>query len=244
MAFRGALSAQQIEQLARRFEAGEPLPADEFRALCAMARELLQAAPSAEVLRLALVLVSSRGALPLDSAQAQALGAAVLKAAERPLVESARAALSEARDALILGRNWIDGLERMRPGSRLGGQVVGLARSMTKTMHRHLRSTAEPLNFGMVGPLEPLDPSEPGYKDVPELAQIARRKASSALERAHEALRVGRLGILKLARFMHALGALPDTRPWDEALAQRSANAALDAAAHVAELTAYLEGRE
>ena len=244
MAFRGALSAQQIEQLARRFEAGEPLPPEEFRALCAMARELLQAAPSAELLRLALVLVSSRGAVPLEPAQAQALAAAVLKAAERPLIETARAALNEARDALILGQNWIDGLERMRPGSRLGGQVVGLARSMTKTMHRHLRSTAEPLNFGMVGPLEAIDPSELGYKEIPELAQIARRKTSTALERAHEALRVARLGILKLARFMHALGSRPDTRAWDEAMAQRSAFAASDAGAHVAELTAFLEGQE
>jgi hypothetical protein len=244
MAFHGALSAQQIEQLVRRFEAGEPLPAEEFRALCAMARELLQAAPPAEVLRLALVLVSSRGALPLDASQAQALGAAVLKAAERPLIENARAALHEARDALTLGQNWIDGLDRIRPQSRLGGQIVGLARSMTKTLHRHLRNTAEPLNFGMVGPLEALDPSEPGYKEIPELAQIARRKASSGLERAHEALRVGRLGIVKVARFTQALGAFADTRLWDEPLAQRAARAASDAGAHVAELAAFLEGRE
>jgi hypothetical protein len=209
-----------------------------------MARELLQAAPPAEVLRLALVLVSSRGVLPLDASQAQALGAAVLKSAERPLIENARTALQEAREALILGRNWIDGLERIRPQSRLGGQVVGLARSMTKTMHRHLRSTAEPLNFGIVGPLEPLDASEPGYREIPELAQLPRRKASSALERVHEALRVARQGILKVARFTHALGSFPDSRLWDEALAQRSARAASDAGAHLAEIAAFLEGGE
>jgi hypothetical protein len=240
MAFRGPLSAQQVDELARRLEAGEPIAAAEGRALCAMARELLQGAPSAEVLRLAMVLVSSRGALPLEPAQAQALGAAVLKAAEPVLLKSACAALEEARDALVLGQNWIDGLERMRSASRLGGQVIGLARSMTKTMHRHLRSTAEPLSFGMVGPLEPLDPAEPGYKDVPQLAQIARRKTAGALERAHEALRIARLGILKVARFTHALGSYPETRLWDDALAQRAADAATDAGAHVAELTAFL----
>jgi hypothetical protein len=196
------------------------------------------------VLRLAQVLASSRGAFPLEPAQAHALGAAVLKAAERPLIENARAGLSQARDALILGQNWIEGLERMRPGSRLGGQVVGLARSMTKTMHRHLRSTAEPLNFGMAGPLEPLDPLELGYKEVPELAHLRRRKCASDLERAHEALRLARLGILKVARFTHALGSSPDTRLWDESLAQRSAKSAADAGAHRADLDALLEARE
>jgi len=243
MAFRGVLSAEQIEDIARRFEAGERLTAEEFHALCGMARDLLQSAPPAEVLRLAQVVVSSRGALPLEPTQVHALAASVLKAAERPLIENARAALSEARDALILGQNWMEGLERMRPGSRLGGQVVGLARSMTKTLHRHLRSTAEPLNFGMVGPLEPLDPSELGYKEVPELGRIPRRKCASELERAHEALRLARLGILKVARFTHALGSFPDTRSWDESLAQRSASSAADAGAHVAEVRAFLEAQ-
>src|SRR5438309_5930873 len=100
MPLRGILSADQIEDIARRFEAGERLPAEEFHALCDMARDFLQAAPPAEVLRLAHVLASSGGALPLDPAQAHALGAAVLKAAERSLIENARAALSEAREAL------------------------------------------------------------------------------------------------------------------------------------------------
>jgi hypothetical protein len=244
MALRGALSAEEIERILRRLEAGER-PADaQVRALCAMARELLQAAPPAEVLRLAQVVVSSRGALPLDPAQAQALAAAVLKAAEGNLIESARAALAQARDALILGQNWIEGLERIRAGSRLGAQVVGLARSMTKTMHRHLRSTAEPLNLGMGGPLEALDPAEPGYKEVAEHARIPRRKCASELERAHEALRVARLGVLKVARFTHALGSSPDTRVWDDSLAEWAAKSVLDARAHLAEATAFLEAPE
>src|SRR5581483_4168214 len=91
--------------------------------------------------------------VPLDPAQAQALAGAVLKAAEGALVERARGALQEARDALVSGQNWIETLSRMRPGSRLGGQAVGLARSMTKNLHRQLRATGEPLGFGMAAPL-------------------------------------------------------------------------------------------
>src|SRR5205823_9406899 len=154
--------------------------------LCDMARELLQAARAQGLVRRAMVLVSARGALPMKSAQAEALGAAVLRAAQGALLEHAGRALEEAREALALGRNWIEGLERVPRGARAGGQIVGLARSMAKTMHRYLTSTAEALNFGMVGQLEPLDPAEPGYKEVPPLEQLARRQCASELERAHE----------------------------------------------------------
>ena len=230
------LSPEQIEDIARRFEAGEALSPEDFRALCAMARELLQATPSQELTRLAVLLVSSRGALPLKPAESEALGAAVLRAAQGVLIESARRALDEARKALVLGRNWLDGLDRVRIGNKIGPQLPGLARSMTKTMHAHLTSTAEPLNFGMAGPLEPLSPAEPGYKEVPAFGQIRRRECASEIERAREALRVARLGILKTARFTRTLSSLPETRIWDEALAQQAAQSALDAGAHLAEL--------
>ncbi len=234
------LDRSRIDELASRAQRGEPIGASELGALCDMARGLLEIAPSDELVRLALVVSAARGAVPLDPAQAQALAGAVLKAAEGALVERARGALQEARNALVSGQNWIETLSRMRPGSRLGGQAVGLARSMTKNLHRQLRATGEPLGFGMAAPLEPLDPSEPGYKDVPELAQIARRKCASEVERAHEALRVARLGLLKVARFIHALGAMQETQPWDDALAQRAAVAARDAGAHAAEATVFL----
>ena len=90
----------------------------------------------------------------------------------------------------------------------------------------------------------PVDPSELGYKEVPELAHIRRRKCANELERAHEALRLARLGILKVARFTHALACYPDTRLWDEALAQRSAKSAADAGAHLKDLEALLHARE
>lgn len=230
------LTPAEIEEIAGRAAAGEEVLPDEVRALCEMASELVQAAPSQELIRLSALLVSSRGALPLKPADAEALGAAVLRAAKGVLVENARRALDEARTALVLGRNWIEGLERVRVGGRVGPQLPGLARSMTKTMHRHLTSTAEPLNFGMAAPLEALSPSEPGYKEVPPLDQIKRRECSSELERSREALRVARLGILKIARLTQLLASLPETRPWDEALAQQAARCAVDASAHLAEL--------
>ena len=231
------LRSEEIDEIARRFEAGEEVSSGDWRALCAMARELLQAEPSQELIRLALILVSSRGALPLKAAQGEALGAAVLKAAQGALMEGAGRALREAHGALLVGQNWIENLERLQPGSRLGQQVIGLARSMTRTMHRHLTSTAEAANFGMAGQLEPLDPAEPGYREIPAFDQVARRKCANELEQAHEALRVARLGILKIARFTHALSASPATRTWDGALAQQAARSALDTRAHLGELT-------
>jgi hypothetical protein len=230
------LKPGQVEDIARRAEAGEAIAPDEVRALCAMASELLQAAPSPETVRLAVLLVSARGALPLKPAEGEALGAAVLKAAQGVLLDNTGRALDEARSALVLGRNWLDGLERVRIGSRIGPQLPGLARSMTKTMHQHLRSTAEPLHFGVAGPLEPLSPAEPGYKDVPAFGEIRRRECASALERAREALRIARLGILKTARLTHFLSSLPETRIWDEALAQQAARGAADAGAHIADV--------
>jgi hypothetical protein len=238
------LKSEQIEEIARHFGTGGQVSPGEFRAVCDMALELLQAAPSQEVIRLAAILVSSRVTPPLMPAQAAALGAAVLKAAQGALIEDACRALQEAHAALVLGGNWIEGLERVRPGSRLGPQLLGLSRSMTKTMHRHLRSTAEALNFGMAGQLEPLDPAEPGYKEIPALDRIARRQSSNELEQAHEALRVGRLGILKIARFTHALSSSPVDRIWNDALAQRAAQIVLDAGAHLAELLPLLSARE
>jgi hypothetical protein len=230
------LKPEEIDEISRRLEAGEEVSPGELRALCDMAREYVQAAPSQETIRLAMLLVSSRGALPLKAEQGASLGAALLKAAHGALMESAGRALQEAHDAVLLGRNWIEGLERIRVGRRLGEQVVGLARSMTKTMHRHLTSTAGAANFGMAGQVEALDPREPGYKDVPAFDQIARRKCADELQEAHEALRVARLGILKIARFTHALSSFPATRIWDEPLAQRAAQSALDAGAHLGEL--------
>jgi hypothetical protein len=230
------LTAEQIDEIARRAAAGEAIPPEDLGALCSMAHELVRGAPSQELIRLSVLLVSSRGVLPLKPADAEALGAAVLRAAEGILIDQARRALEEARTALVLGRNWIDGLDRVRVGSRIGRQLPGLARSMTKTMHRHLTSTAEPLNFGMAAPLEALSPSEPGYKEALPLEQIRRRECSNELERAREALRVARLGILKIARLTQLLSSLQETRVWDEALAQHAASAALDANAHLAEL--------
>ena len=230
------LSSEQIEDIARRAETGGQIPPEEVHALCTMARELLQATPSQELTRLAVLLVSSRGALPLKPAESEALGAAVLRAAQGVLIENARRALDEARQALVLGRNWLDGLDRVRIGNRIGPQLPGLARSMTKTMHAHLTSTAEPLNFGMTGALEPLSPSEPGYKEIPACAQIRRRECANEIERAREALRVARLGILKTARLTQALSSLPETRIWDEASAAQAAQGARDAEAHLAEL--------
>ena len=230
------LTAEQVETIAGRAEAGEPISADDVRTLCAMARELTRVAPSPELIRMAALLVSSHGALPLKPADAEALGAAVLRAAQGLLAEQADRALEEAHRALILGRNWIESLERVRVGGRIGPQLPGLARSMTKTMHQHLKSTAEPLNFGMAGPLEPLSAGEPGYKEVPPFAEIRRRACASEVERVREALRVARLGILKIARYTHALSAFPETRIWDEALAQQAAGKAGDANAHLTEL--------
>ena len=236
------LRPEEIDEIARRVETGERVSPGDSRVLCDMARELLQAEPSQELIRVAMILVSSRGALPLKAAQGEALGAALLKAARGALMESAGRALREAHGALLVGQNWIENLEQIRPGSRLGQQVVGLARSMTRTMHRHLTSTAEAANFGMVGQLEPLDPAEPGYKEVPAFDRIARRKCANELEQAHEALRVARLGILKIARFTHALSSSPATRTWDEALAQQAARSALDTGAHLTELTGLMRG--
>jgi hypothetical protein len=216
----------------------------QLRALCDMAREYLQAEPSQETIRLAMLLVSSRGALTLKAAQGEALGAAVLKGAHGALMENFGRALQEAHEALVLGRNWIEVLERIQPGKRLGEQVVGLARSMTKTMHRHLTSTAQAANFGMAGQLEALDPRELGYKEVPAFDQIARRKTANELEQAHEELRVARLGILKIARFTNALSRLPANQIFDEALAQLAARNTLDAAAHLAEVASLLTGAE
>ena len=230
------LTREQVAEIARRAEAGETVAADELRALCTMARELADAAPPPELVRMAALLVSSHGALQLKPAEAEALGAAVLKAARGVLVEEAQLALGEARKALVLGRNWIESLERVRLGGRIGPQLPGLARSMTKTMHQHLKSTAGPLNFGMAGPLEPLSPAEPGYKEVPPLAEIRRREAASEPEQVREALRVARLGILKIARYTQALSVFPETKIWDETLAAQAAGRARDAAAHLAEL--------
>jgi len=44
---------------------------------------------------------------------------------------------------------------------------------------------------------------------------------------------VARLGILKIARYTNALGSFPETRIWDEPLAQQAAASARDAAAHI-----------
>lgn len=230
------LTPEQIEVIAKRAEAGLAADAEEIQALCAMARELLSAAPSPELIRMAALLVSSHGALPLKVADAEALGAAVLRAAQGLLAEQARRALDEAQGALVLARNWIESLERMRIGGRIGLQLPGLARSMAKTLHAHLKNTGEPLNFGMAGALEPLSPSEPGYREVPACGEIRRRPCESEPERLREALRVARLGILKVARYTHALSAFPETRLWDEALAQQAAAQARDAGAHIAEL--------
>ena len=71
---------------------------------------------------------------------------------------------------------------------------------------------------------------------MPAFGQIRRRECASEIERAREALRVARLGILKTARFTQTLSLLPETRIWDEALAQQAAQSALDAGAHLAEL--------
>jgi hypothetical protein len=240
---RRRLRPEEIDEIARHLNAGEQVSPGDLHALCDMAREMVEAAPSQELVRLAMILVSSHGALPLKPEQGEALGAAVLKAAHGALMANAGRALQEAHDALLVGRNWIEGIERIRPGSRLGQQVVGLARSMTRTMHRHLTSTAEAANFGMVGQVEPLDPKEPGYKEVPAFEQIARRKSATELEHAHEALRVARLGILKIARFTHALSSLPATLTLDEAVAQQAARVARDAEAHVGELVSLLGKR-
>lgn len=230
------VNSEQIEEIARRVEAGEQVSPRELRAVCDMALELLQAAPSLELVRIAMLLVSSRGALPLKSSQAEALGAAVLKAAQASLLESAYGALQETRAALAHGRNWLEGLERIPRGSAVGAQLPALSRSMTKTMQRCLTGTAAALNFGMAVQPEPLDPAEPGYKEVPAFDQVAPRPCANELERAHEALRIGRLGVLKVARFTHALSLFAATQVWDEALAQQAARNALDAAAHLAAL--------
>jgi hypothetical protein len=227
------LNPEQIEAIARRFESGDKVSPQEFRAVCETALELLRSSPSRELVRLAMLLVSSRGALPLKSEQAEAFGAAVLKAAQVSLVGVAWGALQESHAALALGRNWIEGLARVPPGSNFGSHHQGLARSMTKTMRRHLASTSEVLNFGMTGQLEPLDPAEPGYRELPAFDQIARRQCTTELERTHEELRTARLGILKIARFTHALSGLSETRTWDETLGQLAARNALDISAHL-----------
>src|SRR3954468_19679134 len=143
------LTREGIDELARRFAAGEAVSTEEFNAVCEMARELLRAEPSAEAVRLAVLLVSTRGGAPLKSSQAEALGAALLRAAQGALLQNALRALEEARAALVLGRNWIEGLERSRLAGKIGPQVVALARSMTKTMYRHMTSATEALNLGM-----------------------------------------------------------------------------------------------
>jgi hypothetical protein len=228
------LDLPRIDEIARRFAAGERVAPADLQALCEMARELLRATPSQETVRVAMLLVSSRGALPLKSSQGEALGAAVLAAAQGALLESLGAALQEAGKALLTGKNWIHGLEQLAPQRKIGAQLGGLARSMTKTMHRHLASTGRALNFGMAsGQLEPFDPKEIGYKEIPPFAQLARRECATDLERAQESLRLARLGILKLARFTHALSASPSGRLWDEALARQAALAVRDAEEHL-----------
>lgn len=227
------LATERIEEILRRFEAGERPSAEEFRALCAMARDSREAEPAPETIRLAMLLVSSRGGLPLKSSQAEALGAAILRAAQGALLENARQALDETRRALVTGRNWIGGLERIRPSGRIGSQVVGLAKSMTKTMYRHLTVATEALNFGIAGPIEPLDRNEPGYREVPAFAQIARRKGTTEAEEAQEALRVARFGVLKVARFIHFIGTFDPTRIWDDALAREASATIADADAHL-----------
>jgi hypothetical protein len=201
-------------------------------------------APSLELVRLAMLLVSSRGAIPLKPAQAEALGAAILKASQSSLVEIAGRALQEAHAALALGRNWLEGLERIPAGSRFGQQLQGLSRSMAKTMHRNLTSATEALGFGIAGQVEPLEPGVPGYKEVPAFADIARREGGTELERAHDALRVARFGILKLARFAHALSLSPAARTWDDALAQAAAQTGKDIGAHLAALARFIEPQE
>lgn len=232
---RARLTGEDVERIARRAEAGEPIAPADVRALCEMARELVEVSPTRDIVRVATILSTSRGAAPLQSAEYAALGAAVLKVARGALTEQARRALHEARDALAYGRNWVETLERLRLGGRIGQQVVGLAGSMTKTLHRHLTSTAEALNLGLAGPLDALDPAEPGYREVPALEKMARRTEGGELEQAQETLRVARLGVLKLARFTQQLARSDPNRPWDEGLARQAAACAQDAGAHLRE---------
>jgi len=238
------LNLEQIEAIARRVEAGEMVSARELRVVCETAHDCLRSAPALEMVRLAQLLVSSRGALPLQSAQAAALGAALLQAARPSLLASAGGALHDVHAALELGRNWIEGLARIPVGSMIGPRLPGLARSMAKTMQRHLVAAAETLNSGMPGQQEPLDPAHPGFHEIPACGLIAPRQCTNGLERAHEALRLGRLGILKIARFAHALSGSAETQTWDEALAQHAARSALDAGAHMAEAMRFLSAEE
>jgi hypothetical protein len=115
---------------------------------------------------------------------------------------------------------------------------------MAKTMHRSLSSATETLNFGIAGQVEPLEAGVPGYKEIPPLAQIPRRQVATELERAHEALRLARFGILKLARFAHALSLSPAARTWDDALADLVARTGADIEAHVADLAKFLAAQE
>jgi len=227
------LGVDEIDEILRGLEAGKLPDAGRVRALCGMARTLRDSEPSQELIRLATLLLSSRGALPLKSSQAEALGAAVLRAAQGLLLENAVRGLEEARSALVIGRNWIGGLERIRPSGKIGPQVVGLAKSMTKTMYRHLIAATEALNFGIAGPIEPLERADPSYREIPPFAQIVRRKGANEAEEVQEMLRVARLGILKLARFIHAIGVSDAARLWDEALAREAAAAIADADAHL-----------
>jgi len=238
------LNLQQIEAIARRLKADEPVSARELSVVCETALDQLRAVPSQEMVRLAQLLVSSRGALPLQPAQAVALGTAVLQAARPSLLVIAGGALRDVHAALELGRNWIEGLARIPVGSKVGPRLPGLARSMAKTMQRHLVAAAETLGFGMAAQQEPLDPSHAGFQEVPGCGLIAPRQCANALERAHESLRLGRLGLLKIARFAYALSGFPETRTWDEALAQQAARSALDAGAHMAEAMRFLSAED
>jgi hypothetical protein len=144
--------------------------------------------------------------------------------------------------------NWIEWVVTHYAASRIGaisnplipiyrrrevGFMVGLAKSMTKTMYRHLTVATEALNFGIAGPIEPLDRNEPGYREVPAFAQIVRRKGTTEAEGAQETLRVARFGVLKVARFIHFIGASDPTRVWDDALAREAAATIADADAHL-----------
>lgn len=238
------LNLEQIEAIALRFKAGEKVSTRELQAVCETALDHLRTVPSLEIVRLAQLLVSSRGALPLSSAQAAALGAAVLQAARPSLLANTGSALQEVHAALELGRNWIEGLARIPVGSKVGPRLPGLARSMAKTMQRHLVTAAETLGFGMPGQQEPLDEAHAGFQAIPACGLIAPRQCVNALEHAHESLRLGRLGLLKIARFAHMLSGVHETRTWDEALAQLAARSALDAGAHMAEAMRFLSAEE
>lgn len=236
------LGPEEIADIARRLETGAKISRREMRAVCELALEMFKSAPSLETVRLAMMLVSSRGALPLKSAQAEALGVAVMKAAQASLLEAAARGICDAQSALELGRNWIEGLQQLPPAGKLGPRLPGLARSMTKTMYKHLSTTADVLNYGMPGVIESFDMADPGYREIPAFEAIPRRESGTRLELAHDALRVARLGIVKLARFTHMLAREGEARTWDDALAKRSALLNDDLKAHLAALAEFLAG--